>query len=229
MPRDESTAVRGMDFGAVIINAGTGSNNTRVVESFGAPNVTVTTPFTVSDSVGNNNGYPEMGENVLITITLTNTTGQTIYNVSAAIQNGGSASYGTLASGQTVSRQITYFIPIYGTCSNRHQITINVTSSAGSFSTSREFRFGAPAPAFSNTTPIAIPVSGSATPYPSAINVSGVIFGGNIIVDLVGFDHTFPNDVDIMLQGPGGQNLVVMSDVGGNSAMTTPVNLTLSD
>jgi hypothetical protein len=67
-----------LGIGASVINAGTGTNNTRVVESFGLPNVIVTDPFTVSDGVGNNNGYPETGENLLITITSTNATGITI-------------------------------------------------------------------------------------------------------------------------------------------------------
>ncbi|MEP7211517.1 MAG: M36 family metallopeptidase [Acidobacteriota bacterium] len=221
-------AVRGLGFGAAVINAGTGTNNTRVAESFGTPNVTVTEPFSVSDSVGNNNGYPEMGENLLITVTLTNTTGLAVNNVSASIQNGGTAFYGTIASGQTVSRQIPYFLPVYGTCDNRHTITINVSSAAGSFSTTRQFRFGPPAPMFTNSAPITINDNAPASAYPSVMNVSGVVFGGRVSVELIGFSHIFPNDVDIMLQGPGGQSFVVMSDVGGTTG-AAPINFTLTD
>jgi subtilisin-like proprotein convertase family protein len=222
-------AVRGLGFGAVVVNAGTGNNNTRVTESYGTPNVALTEPFSVSDSVGNNNGYPEMGENLLITVTLTNTTGAAISNVAAGIRYGGTASFGTIASGQTVSRQITYFLAPYGTCDNRHTININVSSSAGSFSVTRQFRFGPPAPVFANPAPIAINDNGPAATYPSVIAVAGVNGNPRVSVELTGFTHTFPSDVDVMLQSPGGRNFILMSDAGGSASISTPINLTLSD
>ena len=43
-----------------------------------------------------------------------------------------------------------------------------------------------------------------------------------------GLTHTFPDDIDILLVGPGGQNLVVMSDVGGGTDVSA-INLTLDD
>lgn len=72
---------------------------------------------------------------------------------------------------------------------------------------------------FSNTAAIEIPDSGQTTPYPSEIGVSGL--RGGIIRDvnltLNGFSHTFPDDVDVLLIGPQGQNAIVMSDVGGGT------------
>ena len=72
---------------------------------------------------------------------------------------------------------------------------------------------------FSNPASITIPNSGflqgPASPYPSAINVSGV---GNqlvsISVTLANFSHFYPADVDVLLVGPQGQNVLLMSDVG---------------
>ena len=72
---------------------------------------------------------------------------------------------------------------------------------------------------FTNSTSITIPNSGAAlgaaSLYPASITVSGV---GNqltgISVTLSGFSHAYPADVDILLVGPGGQNVMLMSDVG---------------
>lgn len=87
---------------------------------------------------------------------------------------------------------------------------------------------------FTNATAINFPAdppgSGSATPYPSTINVSGV--GGtiiNIAVRLNGFSHTFPNDVDILLVGPTGVGYTVLSDVGGGAPGASNLTVTLQD
>jgi subtilisin-like proprotein convertase family protein len=68
---------------------------------------------------------------------------------------------------------------------------------------------------FSNEQTILIPNFGAADHYPSEINVSGL--SGSITdvdVKLRKFTHTFPGDVFVMLEGPGGQNVVVMGDAG---------------
>ena len=81
-----------------------------------------------------------------------------------------------------------------------------------------------------STGPISIPDSGTATPYPATINVSGLSTTASLCsVELAGISHTFPNDIDILLVAPGtAQNAIVMSDVGGTSA-ASGVNLTLKD
>ena len=62
-----------------------------------------------------------------------------------------------------------------------------------------------------------IPIGpGPATPYPSNCVISGL--GGTITdvnLELNGLSHTWPDDIDILLVGPGGQNAFVMSDAGG--------------
>lgn len=57
---------------------------------------------------------------------------------------------------------------------------------------------------------------GPASPYPSPINVSGL--NGTIAkvtATLNNMSHTFPGDLDILLVGPQGQNVMLMSDAGG--------------
>jgi plastocyanin len=74
---------------------------------------------------------------------------------------------------------------------------------------------------FSNTAAIAVPVSGAATPYPSTIVVAGLNQAVNgMSLTLNGLSHTAPGDVDILLLGPGGQKMIVMSDAGSSIAAT---------
>lgn len=59
---------------------------------------------------------------------------------------------------------------------------------------------------------------GAATPYPSTVTVNGV--SGSIVsvvVRLNGLSHTFPDDLDIVLVGPAGQAVMLMSDAGGDA------------
>ncbi|HSD15750.1 MAG TPA: hypothetical protein VLC71_00630 [Thermomonas sp.] len=53
--------------------------------------------------------------------------------------------------------------------------------------------------------------------YPSPITVSGLV--DNVIavtVTLQGMSHTFPDDVDVLLVSPTGQQVTLMSDAGGS-------------
>ncbi|MFN0280098.1 MAG: S8 family serine peptidase [Pyrinomonadaceae bacterium] len=82
---------------------------------------------------------------------------------------------------------------------------------------------------FSNTGFIAINDSSPASPYPSNIVVSGVTGSvAKVTIDLTGINHTYPDDIDIMLVGPAGQNAMIMSDAGDNFDITN-VSLTLDD
>ncbi len=79
---------------------------------------------------------------------------------------------------------------------------------------------------FSNPTAIAIPDRGQSSPYPSTITVagmSGVI--SKAVVKLNGLNHTYPDDLDILLVAPNGQKILLMSDAGGSYDVLN-VNLT---
>lgn len=71
---------------------------------------------------------------------------------------------------------------------------------------------------FANTASISIgPGAGAAGPYPSNIVVSGL--AGNILdvnVTLHGVSHNRPDDLDVLLVGPGGQTVILTSDACGN-------------
>ena len=85
---------------------------------------------------------------------------------------------------------------------------------------------------FSNTAAIEIPAAGTdgiAGPYPSTITVSGLSgLVRNVSVTLKDFSHTFSDDVGRAARRPAGQNLVLLSDVGGNIA-SSGLTITLDD
>ena len=90
--------------------------------------------------------------------------------------------------------------------------------------------------AFSNGNDITIPSGspadtgpGNASPYPSSINVSGLLGTvGTATVTLTNLTHTYPGDIDILLTGPAGQAMILMSDAGSNHSVTN-VDLTFAD
>ncbi|HET9494593.1 MAG TPA: S8 family serine peptidase, partial [Chloroflexia bacterium] len=85
-----------------------------------------------------------------------------------------------------------------------------------------------PAPAGCNVTPITIPSSGPGVPYPSNVSHTGGGTVGDVNVTLNDMSHTYPDDVDILLVGPGGQSVILMSDAGGSLDINA-VDLTFDD
>ena len=87
---------------------------------------------------------------------------------------------------------------------------------------------GVGATTISNLAPITINDNAIATPYPSTIvsGLTGTITDVNVTIH--GLSHTFTDDIDILLVGPGGQNVLLMSDVGGTSSVTG-LTLTFDD
>ena len=79
-----------------------------------------------------------------------------------------------------------------------------------------------------NLAAITIP-DGNASPYPSTIAVpAGLGSISNLKVVLQGLSHTFPSDIDVLLVGPTGQTVVLLSDAGGSTGVSN-VTLTFDD
>ena len=108
--------------------------------------------------------------------------------------------------------------------------TVTCTSSGGGGNCSFTVTITGDCLSGCNPTAIAINSVNAATPYPSPLNISGHLNAqiSSVTVTLNNFSHVFPDDVDIMLVGPGGQNAILMSDVGGSSP-ATGITLTLDD
>jgi len=75
---------------------------------------------------------------------------------------------------------------------------------------------------FSNATNISIPGSGNGSPYPSTIAVSGMDnCVTEIQVRIPNISHTYYDDIDIMLSGPGNTvRIFLMSDCNGDNSGT---------
>ncbi len=82
---------------------------------------------------------------------------------------------------------------------------------------------------FSNASPIKIVDFSPADPYPSQINVqnlSGCIT--DVDLKLGGFSHIYPDDVGVLVVGPEGQKVLVMSD-SGFAFEVSDIDLTFDD
>jgi subtilisin-like proprotein convertase family protein len=80
-----------------------------------------------------------------------------------------------------------------------------------------------------NPEQIDINVSGPATPYPSTIDASAL--EGKILsttVTLHNINHTYPDDIDVLLVAPSGENTILMSDAGSGYDLID-VTLTFDD
>lgn len=167
-------AIRGMGSSASIQNPGTGTGTARVTEAFDLPNLLQTPSITVSDANGDNDGFPEPGEQISITLPLTNNTGNPATNVNVQLVGGGSANYGTIAHAQTVGQQFSFAISPATPCGAMINLTFNVTSSLGSTSFVRPVIIGQAQESFvenfDGVSSPAFPAGWTATPISGGVN-----------------------------------------------------------
>lgn len=83
---------------------------------------------------------------------------------------------------------------------------------------------------FCNPAVITIRDNTTAVPYPSSITVGGVAPGTYAVTATIkNFTHPFPADVDMVLVGPGGQKVMLMSDANGILNQFHNLTLTFDD
>jgi len=69
--------------------------------------------------------------------------------------------------------------------------------------------------------PITIPAAGPASRYPAILEVQGQPANpASVWVTLAGLTHPRPDDLDILLVSPLGKRVMLMSDAGGNYALS---------
>jgi subtilisin-like proprotein convertase family protein len=178
-------------------------------------------------------------------VTLTATGNSSSYSWSPAA--GLSATTGaTVVATPSLNTTYTVTGTISGTgCTNSANVTVNATPSApvitpASISICANAITQLTASPTTITTPTAGPIiipaggpyitGGTASPYPSAIVVGGLPTSGVRVksVNINGFSHTFPSDVDVLLQSPNGTNTIIFSDAGGGTAVSN-ANLVFDD
>jgi M6 family metalloprotease-like protein/uncharacterized repeat protein (TIGR01451 family) len=182
------------------------------------------------------NGAVDVGETVTVQLRLRNTGNVNTTNLVATLlatggvipQGGTQQTYGVLsAGGPPVGRPFSFTAS--GANGGTVVATLQLWEGPASLGTAT-FTFAlAKVWTFANANTITIPDSGTASPYPSTINVSGVTgLLDKVTVTLANLNHTFIEDVDVLLVGPNGQKVMLMSDCG-NPAAVANTTVTLDD
>lgn len=200
----------------IIVGAGTAlvSESFVPTNSVIEPNETVTLLFALRNS-----GLVDAG-NVNATLVFANG----VTNTTPQSQNYG----GLVAGGNSVSRPFTF--TALGTNGTRITATLMITNN-GLFlgPVAFDFVLGSQSIPFQNAGFITLPASGQANPYPATITVSGVSGPLNkLTVTLNNVYHTYPDDLDIVLVGPNGAAVMLMSDAGSNRVLNG-VSITIDD
>ncbi|TMQ18551.1 MAG: hypothetical protein E6J91_07705 [Deltaproteobacteria bacterium] len=208
----------------------------------GTPEIIADTTSLVDERFTPANGAPDPGERVTLTFNVRNVGNGNTSHLKAELLDGngvvqpdGQRVYGRVDSGGAPAG-VDFHFTADGACGTTIQPTLALHDGATDMGTvSFPVRLGTtdvtstsaaePATITINDTPR---VSGIAvaSPYPSMINVSGVPGTVRAVcVTLNGLFHTFPSDIDILLVGPHGQQVILLSDAGGG---TDAVGLTIT-
>jgi hypothetical protein len=124
-------ATRGLGFGASVTGTST------VTESFLTPNLVLGT-VTFSDAGGNNNGFADPGETIVLTVPVNNPLGSTATGVTVTVA-GTTVNYGSIAGGATVTMTIPYTVPAATPCGAALVIPVDINSSLGPVAPSQTF------------------------------------------------------------------------------------------
>jgi len=208
----------------------TGQNPATLTITDGDTGVIVNAGYLLVLESGPTNNLVDPGETVTVQLALRNASGSSLNNVNAGLSYANGVShpvpqiqnYGVLlAGGNSVSRPFTF------TASGLPGATVTATllvTNNGLFvaAVSFDFVLGNVNLGFTNTNSITIPASGPASPYPSTITIAGVPGPvDKLTVQLIGLTHPYPGDLDILLVGPNGLAVMLMSDAGTNAGLNS--------
>lgn len=181
------------------------------------------------------NGVIDASETVTLNFAFRNTVGQNTANLVATLLPGngvtspsGPQNYGTLiVGGASVSRAFSFTAS--GTNGQQIMATFQLQDGAFDLGTGTfTYTLGNSALGFTNAAAIIINDSSSpptaGAPYPSTIAVSGIVGAvSKVTVTLSNLNHSFPEDIDLLLVSPAGQKIVLMSDAGGGNPISSRV------
>lgn len=241
LPNLNTTAARIMVAGAGNIFFDVGNANFTIVPGLPIPAVILDSTALAAENCSAANSAIDPGETVTVYFSLKNIgSGNTTNLVATLLSTNGVTSpsgpqnYGALiAGGGAVTLPFTFTAS--GSCGDAISAVLQLQDGPASMgNVSQSFGLGsftAASAARTNSASIAVPASGTkgaASPFPSTISVTGVTGTvTKVTVTLAGFAHTYPADVDVLLVGPTGQTLLLMSDAGSVSA--SGLTLTFDD
>jgi subtilisin-like proprotein convertase family protein len=211
-----------------------------IVPGSAAPSIQLAGTTLVSGSCTPTNSSIDPYETVTMNWTLANFGSSATTNLVATLlatngiyYPGPPQTYGVIGAGNNVTRAFT-FIPS-GTCGGSVTGLVSLVDGASSLGTvSAAFNLGTVQTTvvtqiFNNASVITIRDTNSALPYPSTIAVSGLGASvTNFTATINGLTHTYPDDVGILLVGPGGQKVKLLGGTGGGTSISG-VTLTFDD
>lgn len=191
----------------------------------------------LSESLSPANGLIDPDEMVTINFGFRNTGNVDTANLQVTLLNtNGVVPSGTTqrslgvvqAGGPTRTAQFSF--TANGTNGGRVVATFRVVDGANNLGlVTFTFVLGRAQTTYANNNSITINDNTTATPYPSSIvvsNLPGII--NKITVSLHNINHSFPRDIDILLVGPRGEKVTLMSDAGAGFDLVN-VSLTFDD
>jgi uncharacterized repeat protein (TIGR01451 family) len=189
----------------------------------------------IAESLSPANGGIDPGETVTIDFAMQNVGSLPTANLIANLLNingvsaaSSSQAYGALLAGGP-SRTNRYTFTANGVAGATLNVTFQLQESGTNLGTVVFPFILANVVNFTNPAVILIPDSGAASPYPSSIPVTGVTgLVNKVTVTLAGVNHTSPDDLDVLLVGPNGRSVLLMSDAGGGFGLNN-VNLVFDD
>lgn len=168
------------------------------------------------------------------TITKTTNLVATLLATGGVTVPGAAQTYGAINGGGTVTKPFAF--TANGVCGGSITATLQLQDNSLNLGTvTRTINLGSSNTNIinrTNTTALTIPASGTqgaASLYPSTIAVSGITgVVTKVRVVLTGLTHAYAGDLDVLLVGPTGQGVVLMSDAG-NGTNITGTTLTFDD
>src|ERR1035437_6282490 len=183
------------------------------------------------------NNIIDPGETVTLSFAFTNSAGNDVSNLVATLlatngvtsPSGPQTNYGLLIVGGP-SASLPFSFTASGANGQSIAATFQLQSGTNNLGTAVfTYMLGTLTNTFANTNLIIINDYAAASPYPSTINVSGV--GGSLIkvtVTFANLTHSWPADIDALLESPSQQSALLMANAGGGFAIND-VTLTFDD
>ncbi len=186
------------------------SGSALTIEGFAPANNAIEAGETVTLNLGLRNVGSADAANLVATLLPTGgvTSPGAGQNYGALAANGAGASrpFSFVASGAP-GDPLTVTLQLQDGAQNLGNVSFNFTLSSSS--------------SFTNSNIILIPNQGQATAYPATLAVSGVTGTvSKVTVRLNQFTHSYPEDVDVLLVGPAGQKVMLLSDLGAGVAVS---------
>jgi hypothetical protein len=211
-------ADRGLGYGAT--DSGSFTNNSGIQESFSVPSLDVA-GVSVSDPLGNGNGFAEPGETVNLTVSLVNPWRQAGKGVASAQATlsavgsdatvlQGSSTYGTIPpQGETAGTPFVVTLNSGLACGAAFKFTLSVSSSLGQSNLELTLRAGRPAGAgspltFTHAISGGLPIpDNSGTGVIDALLISGDLDIADLDFRVDDLQHTFVGNLTLALRSPG--------------------------